>query len=115
MNDMVTIYHNPKCGTSRKALALIREAGVEPEVVDYMKAGWEMGALRALIDSAGMTARQALRAKELLAQELGLEGAQEEVILEAMVAHPVLVNRPIVRTRKGVKLCRPAEDVLGLL
>lgn len=112
-----TIWHNPRCSTSRRVLQDLQAAGVEPEVVDYLQTGWTAGGLRALLAAAGMTARQALRAKEPLAAELGLtaEGVTEAALIAAMVAHPVLVERPFVRTAKGTALCRPAERLAELL
>ena len=118
---MITIYHNPACGTSRQALSLLREAGHEPEVVEYLKTGWTKAQLKELL--AKMQARpiDILRktnspAAELCAELRLLEdGVPDETILDAMVAHPVLVQRPIVVTAKGVKLARPAETVLELL
>jgi arsenate reductase len=113
----ITIYHNPKCGTSRNTLAFIESAGYAPQVVEYMKTGWNKAQLKDLLKAMNACAQDILRAKEPLADELGLKAADvsEERLLEAMVAHPVLVNRPIVVTPKGAKLCRPAENVLPLL
>lgn len=113
----VVIHHNPKCGTSRNVLAAIEAAGHQPVVIDYLKTGWTRGQLLGLFAAAGMTPRQALRDKEALATELGLLEADVdcEQIISAMVENPVLVNRPIVVTPKGVKLCRPAELVTALL
>ncbi|MDQ2065993.1 arsenate reductase (glutaredoxin) [Xinfangfangia sp. CPCC 101601] len=102
-----TIWHNPRCSTSRKALAALEAAGFQPQVVDYLKTGWTEDGLRILFAEAGLSARQALRAKEPLAAELGLKDATEAQILAAMVAHPILVERPFVRTTKGTRLCRP--------
>jgi arsenate reductase len=113
----ITIWHNPACGTSRAALGLIREAGYEPEVIDYVRAGWDHAALAALLTEAGLTPRQALRERGTPAAELGLlePGVTDAAILDAMVADPVLVQRPLVRTFKGAVLARPAEAVLPLL
>ena len=112
----VTLYHNPKCGTSRNALELLRAEGYQPEVVEYMKTGWDMETLKALLKKAGVRAHDILRSKEPIASELGLsEKSSEAEILKAMVAHPVLVNRPIVATPDKAKLCRPAEGALELL
>lgn len=111
----VTIYHNPKCGTSRNVLALIRDAGIEPRVVEYLKTPPTRAELTALIKRAGTTARAFLRAKEALASELKLEDASEAKILDAMMAHPILINRPIVATTRGVRLCRPPEMVHEIL
>ena len=114
---MTTIWHNSRCSTSRRVLEGLRAAGEAPEVVEYLKAGWTEAGLRALLAEAGMTARQALRAKEPLAGDLGLTaaGVTEAALIAAMVAHPVLVERPFVRTAKGTALCRPAERLAGLL
>ena len=113
----VTIFHNPNCGTSRNVLALIRSAGHEPEVVEYLKVGWTPGRLATLIAAMDVEPRDLLRAKGTPAAELGLldPDATDDQILDAMVAHPILVERPIVVTPKGAKLCRPAETVLDLL
>jgi arsenate reductase len=113
----ITIYHNPKCSTSRQVLEMIEAAGHEPEVVEYLKAGWTKAQLKDLFARAELTPRQALRAKAPEAEDLGLldpkvSGAR---ILDAMVAHPVLVERPFVVTPKGVRLCRPKETVKELL
>jgi arsenate reductase len=106
----VTIFHNPNCGTSRNVLAAIREAGHDPEVIEYLKAGWSEAQLKDLFGKMGVTPRQMMRTKGELAGELGLTdpSATDAAILKAMVAHPVLVERPIVVTPKGVFLCRPA-------
>lgn len=111
----ITIYHNPHCGTSRNALALIREAGFEPEIVEYMKYPVTRSALARL--AMRMTAHDMLRAKEPLAQELGIvhPGTSEGAILDAIAANPILLNRPIVETPKGARACRPAELVKDLL
>ncbi|MBF0664338.1 MAG: arsenate reductase (glutaredoxin) [Brevundimonas sp.] len=113
----VTVFHNPACGTSRNVLEMVRAAGHEPEVVEYLKTGWDAVRLRALLDEAGLTPREAMRTKGALAGELGLlePGASDEAILAAMVEHPILVERPIVRTPKGTALCRPKETVFSLL
>lgn len=112
-----TIYHNPKCGTSRNVLAAIREAGHEPEVIEYLKTPPSRETLQSLIERAGEGARGLLRAKEPLVKELGLDGADvtDAAIVDAMMAHPVLINRPIVVTDSAVKLCRPSETVQELL
>lgn len=114
---MITIYHNPKCGTSRNALEIIRQFAKEPEVIDYMQTGWTRPQLLALFEAAGLTPRTALRVSKTPAEELGLtrEDVSDEIILDAMIAHPILVNRPIVCTPKGTKLCRPSEVVFDLL
>ena len=113
----VVIYHNPDCGTSRNALAMIRAAGYEPTVIEYLNAGWRVGQLRTLIAEAGATARDFLREKGAPAASLGLLAGDvlDDQIIDAMAAHPILVNRPIVVTPKGVKLCRPSEVVFDLL
>lgn len=112
-----TIYHNPKCGTSRNVLAAIREAGHEPEVIEYLKTPPTRETLERLIARAGEGARGLLRAKEPLVKELGLDGADvtDAAIIDAMMAHPILINRPIVVTDSAVKLCRPSETVQELL
>ncbi len=113
----VTVFHNPACGTSRNVLATIREAGHEPKVVEYLKAGWSADQLRDLFAAAGLTPREALRIKGTRAAELGLTAPEttDEHILQAMIADPVLVNRPIVQTPKGTMLARPSERVRELL
>ncbi|MBY0620194.1 arsenate reductase (glutaredoxin) [Sphingomonas ursincola] len=112
-----TIYHNPKCGTSRNVLAAIREAGHEPEVIEYLKTPPSRETLESLIARAGEGARGLLRAKEPLVKELGLDGADvtDAAIIDAMMAHQILINRPIVVTDSAVKLCRPSETVQELL
>jgi len=114
---MITIFHNPQCGTSRNALALIRERGFEPQVVEYVKAGWTKDQLKDLFARMGVRPRQMMRTKGALAGELGLldESVGDEAILDAMVTHPILVERPVVVTPKGVTVARPAEKVLNLL
>jgi arsenate reductase len=113
----VTIFHNPKCGTSRNVLAMIQASGVEPTVVEYLKAGWTREQLLDLLARAGETPRDWLRAKGTPAAELGLlePGVADAAILAAMVAHPILVERPVVVSPKGVRLCRPSERVFDLL
>jgi len=112
----VAIYHDPNCGTSRNALAMIEAAGYAPTVVEYRLVGWTRPQLEALFTAMGTTARDVMREKGTPAAELGLlDGASDETIIKAMVAHPILVNRPIVVTPKGTKLCRPSEVVLELL
>ena len=110
----VKIYFNPKCGTARNTLALIREAGIEPEIIDYMKNPLTRAALVGLAKLVGGAAAL-LREKEPLAAELGLKGAADDAILDAIAAHPVLFNRPVVVTPKGARPCRPAELVKDLL
>jgi arsenate reductase len=113
----ITVFHNPACSTSRKTVALIEAAGYTPKVVEYLKAGWTAEQLRELFAAMGATAREALREKGSPAAELGLlePGVGDEAIIAAMVAHPILVNRPIVSTPKGARLCRPIEVVHELL
>lgn len=113
----VVIYHNPSCGTSRNVLAMIRAAGYEPKVIEYLRTGWTHEQLRELAGAAGLSFRQLMRTRGTPAEELGLtaEGVSEDAILDAMVAHPILVNRPLVVTPRGVKLCRPSEVVFDLL
>ena len=113
----VVIFHNPACGTSRNVLAMLGAAGYQPQVIEYLQAGWTRGQLLALFAAAGITPRQALRESKSPAAELGLlePGVDDETLLTQMVAHPILVNRPIVCTPKGVRLCRPSETVLDLL
>lgn len=114
---MIVIHHNPACGTSRNVLGLIRAAGYDPVVVDYLNEGWTRSQLLALLAAARLKPSAALRKTKSPAEELGLlkEGVSEEHILAHMLDHPVLVNRPIVCTPLGVKLCRPSEAVLDLL
>ena len=113
----VTIFHNPACGTSRNVVSMVEAAGYRPEVVEYLKTGWTADQLKALFAEAGLTPREAMREKGSPATELGLldPDTPDTAILAAMVAHPVLVNRPIVRTPKGAALCRPSEKVFDLL
>ncbi|WP_417473924.1 arsenate reductase (glutaredoxin) [Leisingera sp.] len=114
---MIVMHHNPDCGTSRNVLAFIRASGVEPVVVNYLDEGWTRPQLLALFAAAGLTPREALRETKSPALELGLlePGVTDDRILDAMLAHPILVNRPIVCTAKGVRLCRPSEQVFDLL
>lgn len=113
----IVIYHNPNCGTSRDALAFIEAAGEAPLVVNYLETGWTRPLLYALFAVSGLTPKTALRAKADAARELGLTDPKVdgETIIDAMLVHPVLVDRPIVCTPNGVKLCRPSETVLDLL
>jgi arsenate reductase len=112
-----TIYHNPMCGTSRKTLEILRDSGADVWVHEYLKNPPSRDELRRLYDRAGITPREGLRAKEPLAQELGLTrpGVTEEDVLDAMIAHPILIERPLVETVKGVRLCRPQEKVREIL
>ncbi len=113
----VTIFHNPACGTSRNTLAMIEAAGYRPDVVAYLEAGWTKAQLQDLLAQLGTRPRGILREKGTPAAELGLlDGdVSDDTLLEAMVQHPILVNRPIVTTPKGARLCRPSEAVLELL
>jgi arsenate reductase len=113
----VTIYHNPLCGTSRKTLEILRESGTEPKVVEYLKEPPSREELKRLYDRAGISPRDGLRSKEPLAEELGLTrpDVSEDEILDAMIEHPVLINRPLVETDKGVRLCRPQDVVREIL
>ena len=113
----IAIHHNPECGTSRNVLSIIEAAGHKPVVIEYLIAGWTRPQLLGLFASAGLTPRAALRETQSPAQELGLldPSVDDDAILDAMLQHPVLVNRPIVCTPKGVRLCRPSEAVLDLL
>ena len=112
----VTIYHNPRCNTSRKTLALLREKGVEPHIVEYLKTPLPPNELRHLIhDQLKVKVSDVIRAKEPVYEEMELEGRDEDCLLAAMSAHPILMNRPIVVTPKGAMLCRPGEVVENLL
>lgn len=110
-----TIWHNPKCSTSRKTLDLLKEAGAEVTIVEYLKTPPSRVELKRLYDRAGMTAREGLRSKEPLAKELGLADKSDGAILDAMAAHPILIERPLVETEKGVRLARPIEKVREIL
>lgn len=112
-----TIYHNPACGTSRNTLALIRNSGEEPTVIAYLQHPPSREVLVQLIKDAGLTVREAIRQKGTPYAELGLDNPQlsDDLLLDAMLAHPVLINRPFVVTPKGVRLCRPSELVLDIL
>ena len=116
MSD-ITIFHNPNCGTSRNTLALLREKGLQPEVVEYLKAGWTEPQLKALFQQMGVLARDLLRVRGTDAEARGLTDprASDADILKAMTENPVLVERPIVVTPKGAALCRPMERVLDLI
>jgi arsenate reductase len=113
----ITIYHNPNCGTSRNVLAAIRAAGHTPTVVEYLKTGWRHEQLADLLERLGSTPRDILRVRGTPAEDLGLTApdAAADAILDAMVAHPILVERPIVVSPTGAALCRPMERVLALL
>jgi arsenate reductase len=112
-----TIYHNPMCGTSRKTLEILNNEAAGVTVIEYLKAPPSREELKRLYDRAGITPRQGLRDKEPLATELGLTDPSvgDDEILDAMMEHPILIQRPLVETEKGVRLCRPQEEVLGLL
>jgi len=116
-NDSVTIFHNPNCGTSRNVLAALRDAGLRPNVVEYLKAGWTKPQLMGLLAAMKARPRDILRTRGTNAETLGLtaSNASDEAILDAMVAEPVLVERPIVVTPKGTALCRPADRLQALL
>ena len=111
------IHHNPACGTSRKTLEILRESGADVTVNEYLKTPPSRAELQRLYDRAGISPREGLRAKEPLAGQLGLidPGVSDDAILDAMVEHPILINRPIVETDKGVRLCRPQETVREIL
>ncbi|WP_294293754.1 arsenate reductase (glutaredoxin) [uncultured Sphingomonas sp.] len=113
----VVIYHNPACGTSRNVLAMIRNAGIEPHVIEYLKTPPSRALLVQLVERAGLTPRQLLREKGTPYAELGLddEAIGDEALIDAMMDHPLLINRPLVVTPKGVRLCRPSEVVLDIL
>lgn len=113
----IIIYHNPDCGTSRNTLAMIRNAGIEPEIIEYLNTPPERETLKNLIARAGLTVRAALREKGTPYAELGLGDASlsDEQLLDAMMEHPILINRPFVVTPLGVRLCRPSEVVLDIL
>ena len=113
----VIIYHNPECGTSRSTLAMIRNSGIEPHVIEYLKTPPSRTLLQQLVERMGVSVRDILREKCTPYGELGLgdSGLTDEQLLDAIEAHPILINRPIVITPKGVKLCRPSETVLDLL
>jgi arsenate reductase len=113
----IIIYHNPECGTSRNTLALIRNAGIEPHVVEYLKTPPSRALLEQLIERVGITPRELLREKGTPYAELGLgdESLTDRALVDAMMAHPILINRPLVVSPLGVKLCRPSEAVLDIL
>ena len=113
--DEVTIYHNPACGTSRNTLGLIRNAGIEPKVIEYLRTPPDRATLLSLIAAMGVPVHDVVRAKEPRYAELGLADADDAALIDAMLAHPVLINRPIVVTVLGTRLCRPSEAVLDIL
>lgn len=116
-NMAIVIHHNPACGTSRNVLTIIEASGASPTVIEYLDTGWTRPQLLALFAAADITPREALRTSKSPAEELGLldPSVSDDALLDAMLEHPVLVNRPIVCSSKGVKLCRPSELVLDLL
>lgn len=116
MTDII-IYHNPDCGTSRNTLAMIRNAGIEPHVVEYLKTPPSRGLLEQMIARAGIAPRALLREKGTPFAELGLsdESLDDDALIDAMMLHPILINRPVVVSPLGVKLCRPSEEVLDLI
>ena len=113
----VTLWHNPNCGTSRNTLALLRERGIEPEVVQYLKTPPDRDTLKQVIRATGQPVRALLRSKEKLCAKLELDNASvsDDALLDAMLAHPVLINRPIVISDKGARLCRPMDKALEVL
>ena len=111
----VTIFHNPQCGTSRNVLALIRNAGIEPDIIEYLKTPPTRETLRELVAQMGVPVRDVVRQKEAVYKELGLDGQGDEALVDAMLAQPVLINRPIVVTPLATRLCRPSEAVLDIL
>jgi arsenate reductase (glutaredoxin) len=117
MAKKATIYHNPKCSTSRQVLEMIEAAGYKPEVIEYLKAGWTKKQLKEIFSAAGVTPRQALRTNAAEAEELGLldPKVSDAKLIDAMVEHPILVNRPVVVTSKGTLLARPKERVKEIL
>lgn len=111
----VTIYHNPLCGTSRNVLAMIRDKGIEPEVIEYLKTPLAPNELRHLIAQMKLPVRDVVRSKEPVYAEMKLDGVDDDTLFAAIAAHPILLNRPIVVTDKGARLCRPSETVAELL
>jgi arsenate reductase len=113
----ITIYHNPDCGTSRNTMAMIRQSGEEPEIIEYLKSPPTRERLAWLIREAGLSVREAIRQKDTPYEALGLgdPALSDDQLLDAMMAHPILINRPLVVTPKGVRLCRPSEAVLEIL
>ena len=113
----IVIFHNPNCGTSRNVVKIIKDAGYTPNIVEYLEAGWSLAQLKTLFSKAGITAHEALRVSKTPAEEMGLTAPEvtEQQLLEAMVAHPILVNRPFVACKGQVRLCRPSGEVLSIL
>jgi len=112
-----TIYHNPRCSTSRNALQMIRDAGIEPTIIEYLKSPPSRQTLAGLIQQSGLSVREAIRAKESLYDELGLGSADvtDDQLLDAMIENPILINRPFVVTPQGARLCRPVERINEIL
>jgi arsenate reductase (glutaredoxin) len=117
MDAASIIYHNPNCGTSRKVLGLLRDAGIEPKVVEYLKTPPSRTELLSLLHRMGKTPRQLLRRKGTPFEELGLDdpSKSDDSLIDAILEHPILMERPVVVTKRGVRLCRPAEDVMPLI
>ena len=117
MTMKATIYHNPRCGTSRNTLAILRHAGIEPTIIEYLKTPPDRATLLRLLVDAGRTPREGAQQKEKLFEELGLRdpSVSDEAILDAMLANPILIERPFVVTEKGTRLCRPSEVVLEII
>ena len=117
MDNAYTIYHNPRCGTSRAVLQTLRDHGIEPQVIEYLRTPPDRATLQRWVHDLGVPARELLRGKEALAAELNLldPSRSDDDLLDAMAAHPILINRPIVVSPKGVRLCRPTEALLALL
>jgi arsenate reductase (glutaredoxin) len=116
-SKLIVIHHNPDCGTSRNTLEMIRASGVEPVIIEYLKTGWTKPYLQTLFAASDMSPKQAMRVSGTPAESLGLtaQDISDDQILDAMIVHPVLVNRPFVVSRKGIRLCRPSELVFELL
>jgi arsenate reductase len=115
LNMTVTIYHNPSCSNSRKALEIIRAKGIAPEIVEYLKTPLAPNELRALVKKMRVPVREVMRTQEPVYAEMKLDGADDDTLLAAVAAHPILLNRPIVVTDKGARICRPGETVVDLL
>lgn len=113
--EAVTIWHNPRCGTSRNTLALIRNAGIEPEIVEYLKTPPDRDTLLGVIQASGGSVHDLVRSKEAIYTELDLASADDARLIEAMLANPILINRPVVISALGTRLCRPSEEVLDIL
>jgi arsenate reductase len=117
MPEETIIYHNPKCGTSRKVLGMLRDAGMQPKVIEYLKTPPSRAELRSLLDRMGKTPRQILRRKGTPYEELGLDdpAKSDDSLIDAILAHPILMERPVVVTPRGVRLCHPADEVAALI